>query len=64
MQEYALRAGEELVIHSHISLSILAIEEDEVILGITADPNVERELEALQGRLRLVATAAPLSHDS
>jgi hypothetical protein len=64
MQEYALRVGEELVIHHHIRLSILAVEEDEVLLGITSDPNDERGSEVRQWRLRLVAASAPTAHDS
>jgi hypothetical protein len=64
MQEYALRVGEELVIHNHIRLSIPAVEEDEVFLGITTDPNDERGSEARRWRLRLVAASAPLPHDN
>jgi hypothetical protein len=64
MQEYTLRAGEELVIHSHINLSVLAIEEDEVVLGITTDPEDERGPETLSWRLRLVATSTPLPPDN
>jgi hypothetical protein len=64
MQEYALRVGEELVIHDHIRLSILAVEEDEVFLGITTDPSDERGSEVCQWRLWLVAASAPLPHDN
>ena len=62
MQEYALRVGEELVIHHHIRLSILAVEEDEVFLGITTERNDERGPEALRQRLRLMAAPESLPH--
>jgi hypothetical protein len=39
MQDHALRVGEELVLPGHIRLTILAIEGDEVVLGITAETN-------------------------
>jgi hypothetical protein len=64
MQDYPLRAGEELVIHDHIRLSILAVEEDEVFLDITAELSDERGSEARRWRLRLVAASAPLPHDN
>jgi hypothetical protein len=64
MQDYALRVGEELVIHGHIRLSILAVEEDEVFLGITAEPNDERGEQVRQWRLRLKAASALLAHDN
>jgi hypothetical protein len=64
MQDYALRVGEELLIDGHIRLSIMAVEEDEVFLGVTTDPNDERGLEFRQWRLRLMAASAPLPHDN
>jgi hypothetical protein len=64
MQEYALRVGEELVIHNHIRLTILAIEEDEVIVGVTTDLSDERGSELRQWRLRLMATATALPHNN
>jgi hypothetical protein len=36
MQEHALGVGEELVIEGGIRLTLLAVEADEVLLGITA----------------------------
>jgi hypothetical protein len=36
MQEHALGVGEELVIEVGIRLTLLAVEADEVLLGITA----------------------------
>jgi hypothetical protein len=62
MQDYVLQVGEELVIHNHIRLAILAVEEDEVFLGITAEPNGQRAPDARQWRLRVMAALAPLPH--
>jgi hypothetical protein len=59
MQHHALRVGEELVIPGHIRLTILAVDEDEVFLGITADPNGVPGSVAVPWRLRLMAV--PLS---
>jgi len=39
MQDHVLRVGEELVISGHIRLTILAVEEGKVVLGITAEAN-------------------------
>jgi hypothetical protein len=39
MQDHALTVGEELVIHGLVRLAILAVEDDKVVLGITAEPN-------------------------
>ena len=39
MQDHALRVGEELIIQGRVRLTILAIEEDKVTLGITDEPN-------------------------
>ena len=64
MGNYVLRADEELVIQDHIRLSILGVEEDEVILGITAEPNHERGAETLQWRIRQMAASASLVHDN
>ena len=36
MQEHVLKVGEELVIEGDIRLTLLAVEADEVLLGITA----------------------------
>jgi sRNA-binding carbon storage regulator CsrA len=40
MQDHTLQVGEELVIQGHIRLTILAVDQDEVLLGITAIPIV------------------------
>jgi hypothetical protein len=64
MQDYALRVGQKLLIHSHIRLSILAVEEDEVFFGITTDPEDERAPDVRHWRFRLVAASAPLPHDN
>ena len=42
MQNHALQVGEELVIPGHIRLTILAVEEDKIVLGITAEPSDHR----------------------
>jgi hypothetical protein len=63
MQDYALQVGEELVIHGHIHLSILAVEEDEVFLGITTERNDERGPEARRQLPRLMAAPVPLPLD-
>jgi hypothetical protein len=39
MKDHALRVGEELVIPGRIRLTILAVEEGKVVLGITAEAN-------------------------
>jgi hypothetical protein len=67
MQDHSLRVGDELVIQDHIRLTILAVEEDEVFLGITA---ITAELNCVPGpmarpwRLRLMAVPAPLPSDN
>ena len=38
MQDHTLRVGEELVIQGHVRMTILAVDQDEVLLGITAEP--------------------------
>jgi hypothetical protein len=64
MQDYVLRVGEELLIHGNIRLSILAVEEDEVFLGITTNPNDERGPEVRPSKLRVMDVPAPLAHDN
>ena len=64
MQDHALRVGEELVIQSHIRLTVLAVEEDEVVLGITAEPNGVRGPVAGQWRPRLTVVPVPLPNDN
>jgi hypothetical protein len=63
MQDHALQVGEELVIQGHIRLTILSVEEDEVLLGINAEPNGMQGLSARPQRLRLMAVPAPLTND-
>ena len=64
MQDYSLRVGEELVIQDHIRLTILAVEEDEVSLGITAEPNSVPGPVARPCQLRPMAVPAPLPSDN
>ena len=67
MRDHALRVGEELVIQDHIRLTILAVEQDEVILGITAitaEPNGVPGPMARPCRLRPMAVPAPLPSDN
>lgn len=64
MQDHSLRVGDELFIQGHIRLTILAVDEDEVILGITAEPNGVPCPVARPLRLRLMAVSEPLSNDN
>ena len=64
MQDHALRVGEELVIQGHIRLTILAVEEDKVVLSITAEPNGVQGPVARQWRPRLAAVPVPLPSDN
>jgi hypothetical protein len=56
--------GDELVIQDHIRLTILAVEEDEVSLGITAEPKSVPSPVARPCRLRPMAVPAPLPSDN
>jgi hypothetical protein len=60
MRDHALRVGDELVIQGHIRLTVLAVEEGEVFLGITAEPDGAPGPVARPGRLRLAAVRAPV----
>ena len=64
MNDHALRVGEELVIPGHIRLTILAVEEDKVVLGITVEPNGVRSPVVRQWRSRLAAVPVPSSSDN
>jgi sRNA-binding carbon storage regulator CsrA len=64
MQVHALRVGEELVIPGHIRLTILAVEEGKVVLGITAEPNHVRGPVDRQRRPRLMAVPLPPPKDN
>jgi hypothetical protein len=64
MQDHALRVGEELVIPGHIRLTILAVEEGKVVLGITAEPNHVRGALDRQRRPRLTAVPLPPPNDN
>jgi hypothetical protein len=64
MQDYVLRVGEELVMEGYIYLTILAVEEDKAVLGISDEPNGDRGPEACPGRPRLVVVPAPLPSDN
>ena len=61
MKDHVLRVGEELVIPGHIRLTILAVEGDEVVLGITAEAGGVRGPAA---RPWLVAVPVPLPDDA
>jgi hypothetical protein len=63
MQDHALRVGEQLVIQGHVRLTVLAVEEGEVLLGITPDPNGVRGPVVRPGRPRRAAVPAPLPDD-
>lgn len=64
MQDHALQVGEELVIQGHVRLTILAVDGDEIILGITAEPNDVQGLVIRQLRRKLMAVPVPLSDDN
>jgi hypothetical protein len=58
MQDHTLRVGEELVIQGHVRLTILAVDQDEVLLSITAEPNGVQGPVIRQWRIRLMAVPA------
>jgi hypothetical protein len=64
MQDHALRVGEELVIPGHIRLTILAVEEGKVVLGITAEANHVRGPLDRQRRPHLTAVPLPPPNDN
>ena len=64
MKDHVLRVGEELVIPGHIRLTILAIEEGKVVLGITAEPDGVRGPAARPWRPRLAVVPVPLPNDN
>jgi hypothetical protein len=64
MQDHTLRVGDELVIQGHIRLTILAVDEDEVFLGITTEPNGAQGPVIRPERLRLMAVPVPLPNDN
>jgi hypothetical protein len=64
MQDHTLRVGEELVIQGHVRVTILAVDQDEVLLGITAEPNSVRGPVAGQQRDWLTAEPVPLANDN
>jgi len=64
MNDHVLRVGDELVIPGHIRLTILAVEEGKVVLGITAEPNHVRSALARQRRPRLTAVPLPPPNDN
>ena len=63
MQEHALRVGDELVIQGYDRLTVLAVEGDEVVLGITGEPNGVRGPVDCQLPPALEAVPAPLPND-
>jgi hypothetical protein len=64
MQDHALRVGEELVIQGHARLTILAVEENGVVLGITAEPDGVRGPAARPWRPPLAAVPVPLPNNN
>ena len=64
MQDHALRVGEELVIQGHARLTILAVEDNEVVLGITAEPDGVRGPAARPWRPRLAVVPVPFPNDN
>jgi hypothetical protein len=60
MQEHILGVGDELVIEGDIHLTILAVEADEVLLGITApEPTDGAGLEPRQQRVPVTVRPVP-----
>jgi hypothetical protein len=55
MHDHTLSVGEELVIQGHVRLTILAVDDDEVLLGITAEPNGVQGPVIRQWRMRMMA---------
>ena len=64
MLDHALRVGDELVIQGYARLTILAVEEDDVVLGITTDPNGVPSPVDRQERPPLAAVPLPLLGDN
>lgn len=64
MQDHALRVGEQLVIEGHARLTILAVEEGKVVVGITPDLNGVCGPVARQLQPRLAAVPLPLPSDN
>jgi hypothetical protein len=64
MQDYVLRVGEALVIEGYLHLTILAVQEDKAVLGISEEANGERGPEACPWRPRLAAVTAPAPSDN
>ena len=64
MLDHALRVGDELVIQGYARLTILAVEEDDVVLGITTDPNGVPSRVDRQERPPLAAAPLPLLSDN
>ena len=64
MQDHALRVGEELVLQGHARLTILAVEDNEVVLGITAEPDGVRGPAARPWRPRLAVVPVPFPNDT
>jgi hypothetical protein len=60
MQDHALQVGDELVIGNHARLTILAVEEDEVVLGIITELKGARDPVDRQWRTPLVAVPVSL----
>ncbi|HEY7312219.1 MAG TPA: hypothetical protein VH643_22835 [Gemmataceae bacterium] len=64
MQDYVLRVGEELVIPGHVRLTILAVEEDRVTLGVTDEPDGVRGPVGRKRRSELEVVPVPLLDDN
>jgi hypothetical protein len=64
MKDHTLQVGEELVIQGHVRLTILAVDQDEVLLGISAEPNSVRGPVARQRQDGLTAEPVPLANDN
>jgi hypothetical protein len=64
MQDHELMVGEELVIQGLVRLTILAVEGDTVVLGITAEPNGVLGPVARQSGAPLSVVPVPVPNDN
>jgi Global regulator protein family len=67
MQDHVLKVGETLVIDAGIRLTVLAVQEDHVLLGVTAPGLIGREgppQVRQKRRSRLMVTPTPLPSEN
>ena len=64
MQDQTRLVGEELVIQDRIRLTMLAVDEDEVVLAVNTEPKSVQGPVIRQLRLKQMAVPVPLSDDN